>query len=75
MENSKENKIDITLAELIELGLLRSAAGFGLGLLLTEQFSGKNRRRAGWALFLGSIAVGVPMGVKFLKKNKGIICK
>ncbi|HSK70535.1 MAG TPA: hypothetical protein VK892_02485, partial [Pyrinomonadaceae bacterium] len=72
MENSNQNKIDVTLAELIEIGLLRSVAGFGLGLLLAEQFKKKNRKTIGWSLFLGSIAVGVPIGIKFLKKNKGI---
>lgn len=75
MKNSTPNKIDITLAELVRIGLLRTAAGVGLGLLLAEQFSGKNRRRTGWAFFLGSIALGIPVGVKFLKKNKGMICK
>lgn len=73
MENSEQNKIDVTLTELAEIGLLRSAAGFGLGLLLAEQFSDKNRRRIGWSLFFGSIFVGVPLSIKFLKKNKGII--
>lgn len=75
MENSKENKIDMSLTELVEIGLLRTIAGFGLGLLLADQFKGKNRSAVGWSLFLGSIALGVPVGIKFLKKNKGIVCK
>jgi len=70
MENSEPNNIDMTLTELIEIGLLRSIAVFGLGLLLADRFTGVNRRRAGWSLFPGSIAVGVPFGVNFLKKNK-----
>ena len=75
MENSKENKIDMSLNELVEIGFLRTIAGFGLGLLLADQFKEKNRSAVGWSLFLGSIALGVPVGMKFLKKNKGIACR
>lgn len=75
MKNSEEKKIDITLTEMIEIGLLRSIAGFGLGLLLAERFNEKKRKTVGWSLFLGSVAVGVPVGIRFLRKNKGIISK
>lgn len=75
MKNSEENKIDITLTEMIEIGLLRSIAGFGLGLLLAEKFNERNRKTVGWTLFLGSIALGIPVGIRFFRKNKGVISK
>lgn len=75
MESSNENKVDITMAELIETGVLRSVAGFGLGLLLAGMFSDKARRRTGGMLFLSSIAFGAPIGAKLFKKNKGLLCK
>lgn len=68
------DEVNIKWAELIEIGLLRSLAGIGIGLLAADLFSKKSRRAVGWSLFLGSIAVGAPIGIKFLKKNRGLIC-
>lgn len=72
MENSANNKLDVNISELAGIGLERSLAGFGLGLLLADRFEKKNRRRVGRGLFPGSIAAGLPLGIKFLNKNKEV---
>lgn len=72
MSSKSKSKLDINFGELVEIGILRSVAGFGLGLLAAEKFGKENRRRLGWLLFFGSVAAGLPTGIKFLKKNKEV---
>jgi hypothetical protein len=74
-DEPEPDEVNIKWAELVEVGLLRSLAGIGIGLLAADLFGGKKRRAVGWSLFLGSVAVGVPVGIKVLKKNKGLLCE
>lgn len=68
------DEVNIKWAELVEIGILRSAAGIGFGLLAADLFGGRKRRAVGWTLLLGSLAAGIPLGLKFIKKNKEMIC-
>lgn len=71
MNNVHSNELTLSMRELALMGLLRSTAGFGLGLLLADSFSSENRKRVGWAVLLGSIGAGVPLGVGLMRKIIG----
>lgn len=70
MHELKWNEVSFSLTDLAIVGLLRFVSGFGLGLLLAESISEPSRKRLGWSLFFGSIAVGAPLGIKMLRGNK-----
>lgn len=69
-DRTELGEVNIKWVELVELGLLRSTAGIGFGLLTADLFSRKTRKTVGWSLFLGSFAIGIPIGINFLNKNK-----
>lgn len=69
-DEPEPDEVNIKWAELIEVGLLRSLAGIGIGLLAADLIKGKSRRALGLSLFFGSVAVGVPIALKVLKKNR-----
>ncbi len=73
-DEPEPDQVNIKWAELVEVGLLRSLAGIGIGLLAADLLGGKSRKAVGLSLLFGSIAVGIPVSMKVLKKNKGIIC-
>jgi len=70
MNELKWDKISFSLTDLALVGVLRFVSGLGLGLLLAESISKRNRKRLGWSLFMGSIAVGAPLGIRMLRGNK-----
>ncbi len=70
MNELKWNEISFSLTDLAVVGLLRFVSGFGLGLLLAESIGERNQKRVGWSLFLGSIAVGVPLGIRMLRREE-----
>ena len=74
-DEPEPDEVNIKWAELVEVGLLRSLAGIGIGLLAANLIKGKSRTALGLSLFFGSVAVGVPVGIKVLKKNKGLLCE
>ena len=74
-DEPEPDEVNIKLAELVEVGLLRSLAGIGIGLLAANLIKGKSRTALGLSLFFGSVAVGVPVGMKVLKKNKRLLCE
>ncbi|HEX5083156.1 MAG TPA: hypothetical protein VFY40_14010 [Blastocatellia bacterium] len=59
-----------SLTDLAVISMLRFVSGLGLGLLLAESLPARDRRRLGWSLFGGSIAVGVPLGIRMLRGDK-----
>jgi hypothetical protein len=71
MNELKWDKVSFSLTDLALVGVLRFVSGFGLGLLLAESISKRNRKRLGWSLFMGSIAVGAPLGIRMLRGDKG----
>jgi hypothetical protein len=67
MNDLKLDKVSFSLTDIAVIGVLRFVSGLGLGLLLAESISERNRRLLGWSLFGGSIAVGVPLGIRMLR--------
>ncbi len=51
----------LTIPELMLVAGTRAALGAGVGLLLTDRMGRKQRRAAGWALFLVGAATTVPL--------------
>jgi hypothetical protein len=70
MNKLKCDKVSFSLTDLAVIGVLRFASGFGLGLLLAESITARDRKRIGWSLFGGSIAIGVPLGIRMLRGDK-----
>ena len=53
----------LTIPELMLVAGTRAALGAGVGLLLTDRLGRKQRRAAGWALFLVGAASTVPVAM------------
>jgi hypothetical protein len=70
MNELRWDKVSFSLTDLAVVGVSRFVSGLGLGLLLAESVSERNRKRLGWSLFWGSIAIGVPLGVQMLRGDK-----
>src|SRR5262245_25454699 len=70
MNEEKWDRVSFSLTDLAVIGVLRFVSGLGLGLLLAESITVRNRKRLGWALFGGSIAIGVPIGIRMLRGDK-----
>lgn len=70
MNNRKWNEINFSLTDLAIASGLRFVSGFGLGLLLAGSINERIRKRLGWSLFLGSIGVGVPLGIQMLRRDR-----
>ncbi len=63
-----KESVSFSFKELATVAAVRSVAGIGLGLLIADFIDPKKRRRVGMALFLGSIGVGLPVGMEILRK-------
>jgi hypothetical protein len=72
MNELKWDKVSFSLTDLAVIGVLRFVSGLGLGLLLAESITARNRKRLGWSLFGGSIAIGVPIGIRMLRGDKEV---
>lgn len=70
MNKLKCDKVSFSLTDLAVVGVLRFVSGLGLGLLLAESITARDRKRIGWSLFWGSIAIGAPLGIRMLRGDK-----
>jgi hypothetical protein len=70
MNRLKWDNANFSLTDLAVISMLRFVSGLGLGLLLAESLTARDRRRIGWSLFGGSIAIGVPLGIRMLRGDK-----
>jgi len=62
-----------TRLSLPELGLVagtRGALGFGLGLLLADQWPEGQRRAIGWTLFLVGLVSTIPLAVDIIGRSE-----
>jgi hypothetical protein len=59
----------LTIPEIGLIGVTRVALGAGLALLLGEKLDRKERRAAGWALFLIGVVTTVPLVLDVLSKK------
>ena len=60
----RNTTVSLPLVSLI--AVTRTMLGAGLGLLLAERLSPRERRSAGWALFLAGAASTVPLAARVL---------
>jgi len=60
----------LTLPEISLIAATRVALGGGIALLFAECLSEKQRRAAGWALFLTGVISTVPLGRLVLDKRR-----
>jgi hypothetical protein len=70
MNNIKCDEVSFSLTDIAVIGALRFVSGLGLGLLLAESINARDRKRIGWSLFGGSIAIGAPLGIRMLRRYK-----
>lgn len=66
-------RMDLTFNELAQNNFLKVAGGFALGLLAANWMSRKTRKRLGKAALAGSLAAGIPLGIKILNNNRKLI--
>jgi EamA domain-containing membrane protein RarD len=59
----------LTIPEIGLIGVTRVALGAGLALLLADKLDRKERRAAGWALFLAGVATTVPLVLHVLSQK------
>jgi hypothetical protein len=58
----------LKIPEIMVIAVTRVALGAGLGLLLADKMDPDQRRRAGWALFIGGAASTLPLLVTVLSR-------
>ena len=59
----------LTIPEIGLIGVTRGALGAGLALLLADKLDRKERRAAGWALFLIGVATTLPLVLHVLSQK------
>jgi hypothetical protein len=59
----------LTIPEIGLIGVTRGALGAGLAFLLADKLDRKERRAAGWALFLIGVATTVPLVLHVLSQK------
>lgn len=74
-DQREASRVDLTFTELVETSTLKFAGGFALGLLTAGLFREKQRRNVGGAILLGTIAAGIPLGIKVLNNNRQLLDK
>jgi len=70
MNKLKCDKVSFSLTDLAVVGVLRFVSGLGLGLLIADSITARDRKRIGWWLFGGSIAIGAPLGIRMLRGDR-----
>ena len=59
--------------ELARNNVLKVAGGFALGLLAANLMGKKTRKNVGKAVLVGSVAAGIPLGIKVLNNNRKLV--
>lgn len=72
-DQREQSRLDITFSELAETSTLKFASGFAIGLLTAGLFSSKQRKTIGTAVMLGTLAAGIPLGIKVLNNNRQLL--
>jgi len=63
-------RLTVTLPLVSLIAVTRGMLGAGLGLLLAERFSPRQRRAVGWTLFLTGTASTVPLAARILEQGR-----
>jgi hypothetical protein len=64
----KESRL--TIPEISTIALTRAALGGGIALLFADRMSEKQRKAAGWALFLAGVMTTIPLVRLVLDKRR-----
>jgi hypothetical protein len=64
-------KATLTIPEIMLIGGTRAALGAGLALLVGDRLGRKERRAAGWTLFLVGVVSTLPLALDVLRKKPG----
>jgi hypothetical protein len=59
----------LTLPQLSMIAVTRAILGGGVGLLLADRLSERERRVAGWGLFLAGVVSTIPLGRLVLSRR------
>ena len=62
-------RTSLTLPQVALIAVTRVALGGGIALLFSDRLSGKQRRAAGWALFLAGAASTIPLAKLVLDRR------
>jgi len=63
-------QIRLTLPELSLIAGTRAALGVGIALLFADRLSDRQRKTAGWALFLTGVVSTIPLGKLVLDRRR-----
>ena len=66
-------RLDLTFGEFAQSNALKVGGGFALGLLAANFLSKSNRKNVGKAVLVGSVAAGIPLGIKVLNNNRKLV--
>lgn len=72
-DQREKSRIDLTFSELVETSTLKFAGGFAIGLLTAGLFGKKQRKTLGTAVLFGTVASGIPLGLKILNNNRQLL--
>lgn len=67
---ARQKEIKVSFAELAFLAATRGAIGAGLGLLLADKLSARQRRAVGLPLFVGGVLSTIPIARRIFGKEK-----
>lgn len=62
-------KVTVTLPLISLIAVTRGMLGAGLGLLLADKLPSRERKAAGWALFLAGATSTVPLAARVLTQG------
>ena len=66
-------RMDLTFGEFAETNILKVGGGFALGLLAASFLGKKTRKNIGKAVLVGTVAAGIPLGIKVLNNNRKLV--
>jgi hypothetical protein len=70
--DGRRKKLTVTLPELIFIAATRGAIGVGIGLMLANRLTERQRKAIGLPLFIGGVLSTIPIALHvFSKKEKG----
>ena len=61
------------ITKLAETSTLKFAGGFALGMLTAGLLSTTQRTKLGKAIMIGTIAAGIPLGIKVINNNRQLL--
>ncbi len=69
-DHREGQRLDVVLPELIQYGAIKGLGGFGIGLILANFLSKRERKNLGALAIGSSILLALPLGARFLNNNR-----